>query len=211
MICAGAILAPSPLDIHTCCDRFQAQPKGLATGQRRSQAGETMNDQHKLQDVLRPGLRLVFCGTAAGTKSAEVRQYYAGPGNQFWRVLATTGLTPRQLAPAEFAILPDFGIGLTDMAKLQSGADNQLTCGAFDVAAMKAKLVCFQPRVVCFNGKKAAQVFFARTDLDYGLQPADHSPGLPGIRFFIAPSTSGAARRYWDEARWVELKGIVGE
>ena len=170
-----------------------------------------MDDQHKLPDVLRPGLRLVFCGTAAGTKSAAVGAYYAGPGNQFWRVLATTGLTPRQLAPAEFTSLPDFGIGLTDMSKLESGMDNQLTSDAFDVDAMRAKLAHYQPRIVCFNGKKAAQVFFARDDMNYGPQPATFCPNLPNIKFFIAPSTSGAGRRYWDEGRWVELKMIVGE
>lgn len=170
-----------------------------------------MDEQHKLPDVLRPGLRLVFCGTAAGTKSAAVGAYYAGPGNRFWEVLAATGLTPRQLAPAEYANLLDFGIGLTDMSKVESGMDNQLTSDAFDVAGMRAKLAHYQPRVVCFNGKKAAQVFFARDDMDYGLQPSALSTDLPNIKFFIAPSTSGAARRYWDEAKWVELKGIVGE
>ncbi len=170
-----------------------------------------MGDEHKLPDVLRPGLRLVFCGTAAGTKSAAVKAYYAGPGNQFWGVLAATGLTPHQLAPAEYASLVNFGIGLTDMSKLESGMDNQLTSEAFDVAAMRAKLAHYQPRVVCFNGKKAAQVFFARDDLDYGLQPASCCPDLPGIKFFIAPSTSGAARRYWDEGSWGKLANIVGE
>lgn len=168
-----------------------------------------MAEQHKLPDMLRPGLRLVFCGTAAGAKSAAVGAYYAGPGNQFWRVLASTGLTKRQLIPGEFRLLPEFGIGLTDMAKLESGNDNELSKDAFDVVAMKAKLAEYKPRVVCFNGKKAAQVFFARTDLDYGLQPATHCPELPDIKFFIAPSTSGAARKFWDEGMWRELAGIV--
>jgi hypothetical protein len=30
-----------------------------------------------LPDVLRPGLRAVFCGTSAGAESARVRAYYA--------------------------------------------------------------------------------------------------------------------------------------
>jgi len=59
-----------------------------------------------LPDVLRPGLRVVFCGTAAGAKSAQVRAYYAGPGNQFWATLSRVGLTRRRLAPREYGDLP---------------------------------------------------------------------------------------------------------
>jgi len=34
-----------------------------------------------LRDVLVSDLRVVFCGTAAGSVSAKQRAYYAGPGN----------------------------------------------------------------------------------------------------------------------------------
>lgn len=36
-----------------------------------------------LPDRLGPGLRVVFCGTAAGAVSARKGHYYAGPGNLF--------------------------------------------------------------------------------------------------------------------------------
>jgi double-stranded uracil-DNA glycosylase len=32
---------------------------------------------------------------------------------------------------------------------------------------------------------------------------------LGGVRAFVLPSTSGAARRYWDVARWYELARLV--
>jgi len=76
-------------------------------------AAHAMGEEHILPDVLAPGLSIVFCGTAAGTESARRRAYYAHPQNRFWRVLHEAGLTPRRLAPAEFALLPDFGLGLT--------------------------------------------------------------------------------------------------
>src|SRR5438105_2649456 len=44
-----------------------------------------------LTDVLREGLRVVFCGTAVGPTSARVGAYYARPGNQFWSVLYEIG------------------------------------------------------------------------------------------------------------------------
>jgi double-stranded uracil-DNA glycosylase len=65
-----------------------------------------MNRNSILPDVLAPNLKVVFCGTAAGTQSAEVGAYYAGRGNKFWRTLYEIGLTPRQLAPHEFTSLP---------------------------------------------------------------------------------------------------------
>ena len=59
-----------------------------------------------LPDVLAPGLRAVFCGTAAGTKSAIAGAYYAGPGNKFWPTLHAIGLTPRRFAPAPTQFIP---------------------------------------------------------------------------------------------------------
>src|ERR1700753_3045292 len=99
-----------------------------------------------LPDVLEPGLRVVFCGTAPGTASARAGAYYAGPGNRFWVTLHEVGLTPVLLRPAPppptagrappFGVpprgappppappppagsprLPEFGIGLTDVSK----------------------------------------------------------------------------------------------
>ena len=55
-----------------------------------------------LKDLLAPGLKIVFCGTAAGEVSATRGEYYAGPGNKFWAVLHKIGLTPRRLAPGEY-------------------------------------------------------------------------------------------------------------
>jgi TDG/mug DNA glycosylase family protein len=54
---------------------------------------------------------------------------------------------------------------------------------------------------VYFNGKKAAQVFFETSAIEYGLQQAV----LGKTKFFVAPSASGAARRYWQIAHWEEL------
>ena len=79
-----------------------------------------------LPDVLPPGLRVVFCGYAPGTASARAGAYYAGPGNRFWITLHEVGLTPLVLRPAEFARLPEFGIGLTDISKTASGSDREV-------------------------------------------------------------------------------------
>ena len=52
---------------------------------------------HILPDRLKPGLKLVFCGTAAGRQSALQQAYYAHGQNKFWTTLHKTGLTPLTL------------------------------------------------------------------------------------------------------------------
>ena len=83
-----------------------------------------------LPDLLQPGLRVVFCGTAAGTISALRGQYYAHPQNKFWPTLHGIGLTPRRLDPSEYPRLAEWGVGLTDIAKHVFGMDRQLPPGS---------------------------------------------------------------------------------
>jgi double-stranded uracil-DNA glycosylase len=163
--------------------------------------------QHVLPDVLRPGLRLVICGSAAGAVSAAVGAYYAGPGNKFWRILAETGLTPHQLAPMEFREVLRFGIGLTDMAKTASGSDAGLPRDSDDVPGFIDRIRRVRPRMVAFNGKRAAAAFYGVSSaaLPYGM-------GLPRADFppvWIMPSTSGLASRAWSDVPWHQLARAV--
>jgi G:T/U-mismatch repair DNA glycosylase len=50
-----------------------------------------------LPDLLRPGVQLVFIGTAAGQRSHQEGAYYAKNGNCFWSALCDIGLTDWQL------------------------------------------------------------------------------------------------------------------
>ena len=153
-----------------------------------------------LPDLLQPGLALVFCGTAAGRRSAAERAYYAHPGNLFWRALHASGLTPRLLAPAEFPLLPQFGIGLTDLAKRHSGNDDELPPDAFDAPALFARIERHAPRLLAFTSKNAARAALGQA-VGYGLQ----GDTVGGTRLFVLPSPSGQARGHWDLASWLAL------
>ena len=155
-------------------------------------------------DVLAPGLRLVFCGTAPSKASAAARAYYAKPGNRFWPALHAAGFTPRLFAPAEFAKLVQLGIGLTDLCKGHSGNDDELPREALDAHALRGKIERFRPAVVAFTSKNAAKAFLGRA-VGYGWQPER----VGRTRLFVLPSPSGQAARYWDERPWRELeKGV---
>jgi len=156
-----------------------------------------------LPDVLRPGLRVVFCGSAAGAVSAARCEYYAGPGNRFWRILAETGLTPHRLEPAEFRAVLAFGIGLTDIVKTASGADADLPRAAYDVAGLAERIRACRPRMVAFNGKNAAAAFYRRPSAGLGYGRAEPVDGFPPV--WVLPSTSGAASGAWNAAYWHAL------
>ena len=158
-----------------------------------------------LPDVLAPGLRVVFCGSAASAESARRGAYYAGPGNRFWPTLHRVGLTPRRLAPAEFALARRYGIGLTDLCKTESGSDARLSGAADDAGALAAKIARDRPGFLAFNGKRAARVFLDAQAVEYGTQPRR----IGETAIHVLPSTSGAASRWWDEAFWRGLADAV--
>lgn len=160
-----------------------------------------------LPDVLAPGLRVVFCGVAAGRVSAAKGAYYAGPGNRFWPALHAVGLTPRRFAPHEFREVLALGIGLTDLCKTAAGADRELSPDAFDVDGFRAKIRRFRPRTVAFDGKLAALRALARRSVAYGRQDED----LFGAAVFVLPSPSGRARRFWDLGPWAALAAHLAE
>jgi TDG/mug DNA glycosylase family protein len=161
-----------------------------------------------LPDLLAPGLRTVFCGSAVGAVSARVGAPYAGPGNKFWPILAETGLTPRRFAPHEWRTLLDLGIGLTDLNKIESGSDASLSAGADDPNALVRKICKLRPRRVAFTAKRPAAAFFrhvsGRTLIDYGAQPEK----IGETQFFVLPSPSGLAIRYWDPSWWHRLAEV---
>ncbi len=157
-----------------------------------------------LFDVLEENLVLVICGTAIAEHSAKVGSYYAGGGNKFWPTLHTAGITVRCLHSNEYRELLQYRVGLTDLVKKVAGTDNRLTEDDFDLDAFRAKNEGYSPQVVCFNGKKAAEVYL-RKKVNYGLQ----LDTIGRTQLFVAPSTSGAANRYWDISVWQQLGGKV--
>ncbi len=159
-----------------------------------------------LIDCLKPNLKVVICGTAAGKQSAARNQYYAGQGNKFWKTLCAIGLTPRQLNPAEFELLPSFGIGLTDIVKEQAGMDKEIDFHGANYSGFKGRILRYQPKILCFNGKKAAKEVLGRKSPDYGFQVES----IGETRLFVAPSTSGAANGYWDISVWQTLAHAAG-
>jgi len=154
-----------------------------------------------LPDLLVPGLRLVFCGTAAGHASARAGHYYAGPGNRFWALLAETGITPRRLRPDEDHLLPAMGIGMTDLAKGVSGMDRDIPADAYAPAALARLIRRFTPERLAFTSLTAARIALGAR------HPAGRTraAAFPNLPLWVLPSPSGAARGHFLAAPWYDL------
>jgi double-stranded uracil-DNA glycosylase len=159
------------------------------------------NPTHVLPDLIKPGLRIVFCGTAAGNVSAARGAYYAHPQNRFWSALHAFGLTPRQLRPEDYAELPQWGLGLTDIAKHVSGVDRELPPGVLGreaCAALEAKMIAAEPAWLAFTSLTAGRRYLG-WPAGFGEQPER----IGRTRLWLLPSPSPTAGWNWERnAHW---------
>ena len=149
-------------------------------------------------DLLRPGLRLVFCGYNPSLTSGASGHHYAHPVNRFWRLLAEAGITPRRYAPHEDADLLDLGIGFTNIVARPTRRADELTKDEIraGAATLREKFGELQPRIVAYCGVGVYQWYTGRRKIAWGIQP---EPALPGIIDVVVPSPSGLNRMTLDE------------
>jgi len=152
-------------------------------------------------DVLAPGLKVVFCGINPGFVSAAAGAHFANPRNDFWRLLAEAGFTPRLLRPDEQFEAPAFGIGLTNAADRTTRGSGDLRRGDFAGAAERLERLAaeLEPGWIAFVGKEAYRgAFRERPEL------GGQNRRLGETRLFVLPSTSpaNAAVPYAERLGW---------
>jgi double-stranded uracil-DNA glycosylase len=152
-------------------------------------------------DILGPGLRLVFCGINPGFRSAEARAHFANPRNDFWRLLAEAGFTPRVLDPSEQWSMLALGYGLTNASPRTTRGSSDLRRADFAGSAARLEQIADELRLegISFVGKAAYEGAF-RERPELGLQDRR----LADAWLFVLPSTSpaNAAVSYEERLRW---------
>src|SRR6516225_8612919 len=78
-------------------------------------------------DVIRHGLKILFCGINPGLYTAAVGHHFARPGNRFWPALHAGGFTDRVLAPSEELELLDLGYGITNVVARATATADELS------------------------------------------------------------------------------------
>ena len=142
------------------------------------------------EDILRPGLDVVFVGYNPSLPAWRTGHYYANPGNRFYRLLFESGLTPRLLSPAEDRSLLEFGIGATDLLAEPSARAQLVPAARFREAApaVLAKLAAVKPKAICCNGVGVHRLLMGTAPARLGLQPGVR---VGSSALFVVPSTIG--------------------
>ncbi|KAA9380692.1 G/U mismatch-specific DNA glycosylase [Microbispora cellulosiformans] len=155
-----------------------------------------------IEDVLGPGLDVLFCGINPSLYSAATGHHFARPGNRFWPALHLSGLVPRRLAPSEQHLLPSYGLGITNIAARATARADELALEELRVGGERlARLVAeVRPRVLAIAGVSAYRVAFARPAARIG--PQEETIG--GTALWVLPNPSGL------NAHW-RLEAIAAE
>jgi TDG/mug DNA glycosylase family protein len=151
-----------------------------------------------IPDLLRPGLRLVFCGYNPSLRSGETGHNYAHPGNRFWRVIHAAGITDRLYSPDEDALLLEQGIGFTNIVPRPTRRADELTRDEIraGAAALRDKLERLAPRAVAYTGIGVYKWLRGSTTVAWGIQP---DSAVDGVADIVVPSPSGLNRMTFDE------------
>lgn len=147
-----------------------------------------------LPDLIRPGLRVLFCGINPGLYSAAVQQHFARPGNRFWPGLHQAGFTERLLRPEESNELLLAGYGVTSLvaratASARELKHDELVAGSRTV---RQKLELYQPDWLAVLGIGAYRVAFSAPNAVPGPQPDT----VADTGVWLLPSPSGANGSY---------------
>jgi TDG/mug DNA glycosylase family protein len=147
-----------------------------------------------IPDIVGADLRVLFSGINPSLYSAATRHHFARPGNRFWPALHASGFTPRLLHPSEQSILPEFGLGITNVvARATARADQLSPAELVDGGAILAALAArWRPRYLAVLGVTAYRTAFGRPKAAMGRQ--DHEIG--GVRVWVLPNPSGLNAHY---------------
>ncbi|WP_061797190.1 G/U mismatch-specific DNA glycosylase [Serratia ficaria] len=143
-------------------------------------------------ELLAPHLRVVFCGINPGLSSAHQGYPFANGSNRFWKVVHQAGFTRSQLAPEQWRRLQDDGCGITALVARPTVAASELSrdelCGGG--AALKEKILRYQPRALAILGKQAFSSAFGVKNAPWGRQEMM----LGKTEVWVLPNPSGLNR-----------------
>jgi TDG/mug DNA glycosylase family protein len=145
-------------------------------------------------DVIRDGLRILFCGINPGLYSGTVGHHFARPGNRFWKALSGAGLTTRTLDPEEEKALLGYGYGVTNLVNSATAAASDLDRRELVEGGRRLaeKVGNYAPETVAILGIGAYRTAYGRRDAEVGRQ----DEGLAGASLWVLPSPSGRNAHY---------------
>lgn len=190
---------------------------------------------NKLTDSIASNLIVLFVGLNPGIRTATSGHAYSHPSNLFWKLMHSSGCTPRLCSPTEDGDMPRlYNLGLTNIVSRPTKDGSELSKQEMDesVAELEAKIARVKPETVGIVGKSIWESIWRvkhgkairKEEFRYGYQDESERMGkvqkngvdaFAGARVYVLTTTSGlAASMKIDEKRviwrglgeWVEKR-----
>ncbi|KAM0440932.1 hypothetical protein ACHAPT_000235 [Fusarium lateritium] len=188
-----------------------------------------------LPDAIADNLLVLFIGLNPGIQTARTGHAYAHPSNLFWKLLFSSGVTPRPCKATEDRQMPElYSLGLTNIVARPSRNGAELSKQEMDegVEILHDKCRRYRPESVCVVGKSIWESIWrvrhgkpVGKAFKYGWQDETENMGViegdwEGAKVFVASSTSGLAatlspaekERIWGQlGSWVKQRRVERE
>ncbi|KAL8741118.1 MAG: hypothetical protein Q9190_006245 [Brigantiaea leucoxantha] len=167
---------------------------------------------NKLTDSLAPNLICLFIGLNPGIRTATTGHAYNHPTNLFWKLLHSSGCTPRPCRAEEDGDMPRlFNLGFTNIVSRATKDGSELSNEEMDegVAVLEMKIAAQKPEAVAIVGKSIWESIWrvrhrkkiTKNEFKYGWQDERENMGKSkekdlawkGAKVFVATTTSGLA------------------
>jgi len=152
-------------------------------------------DGARVDDLVGPGLRLLFVGINPGLWTAAVNAHFARPGNRFWPALQLAGITPNRINASQGLLAVDrellvaTGVGISNLVPFATARADELTAPqlADSVESLTRLVAASRPKVVAVLGLTAYRQAFGDRAAKQGRQPR----ALAGAELWVLPNPSG--------------------
>lgn len=145
-------------------------------------------------DLVKPNLRVLFCGINPGLYTAAVGNHFGRPGNRFWPALYEGGFTPRLYSPFEKEKLLDLGLGITNIVDFATARADELTKEQLQTGGqtLVKKIKKLKPHFAAIVGLGAYRVAFGDPNAKVGEQ----EKRIGKTRLWVLPNPSGLNAHY---------------
>lgn len=148
-----------------------------------------------VDDLLGPGLRLLFVGINPGLWTAATQTHFAHPGNRFYPALRAAGLIEREIdrsagfSDEDRAHLIARGIGITNLVNRATVRASELKSAELREGGERLERLVLErgPEVVAVAGITAYRAAFGQPKAEMGRQEAS----LGGAELWVVPNPSG--------------------
>lgn len=140
-------------------------------------------------------LRVLFVGINPGVRSALTGHHFAGPSNNFWKLLYDSGLVPERVTHVDDDRLPEWGYGITNLVVRPTPGAADLTRSELRAgrSALEGKVRRYRPRIVAVVGITVFRALFPMTKR-VALGMSDETIG--DVPIWVLPNPSGRNAHY---------------